>query len=73
MAPTWMTAVNAVTDGSSTSRPSRPSAMVRWPVLDTGRNSVSPSTTPRTTASTIPMLTLLPCASGLPGDHRGQP
>ena len=41
----------AVTAGSSTSRPSAFSAMVRWPVLETGRNSVSPSTMPSTTAS----------------------
>jgi hypothetical protein len=27
--------------------------IVRWPVLDTGRNSVTPSTTPRRIASKI--------------------
>jgi hypothetical protein len=37
MAPTWMIAVNAVTPGSSTFSPRSPFAMVRWPVLDTGR------------------------------------
>ena len=52
MAPNWMIAVKAVTAGSSTGCPSSFSAMVRWPVLDTGRNSVSPSTIPRMTAST---------------------
>ena len=51
MAPIWITAVNAVTDGSSTWSPSHFSAMVRWPVLETGRNSVSPSTIPSTIAS----------------------
>ncbi len=47
IAPIWMTAVNAVTAGSSMERPSSFSAIVRWPVLETGRNSVSPSTMPR--------------------------
>src|SRR4029453_15155193 len=50
MAPTWMIAVNAVT-GSSTFSPRSPSAMVRWPVLDTGRNSVTPSRMPSDRAS----------------------
>ena len=49
--PIWMIAVKAVTAGSSIGRPSSFSAMVRWPVLETGRNSVSPSTTPSTTAA----------------------
>ena len=42
----------AVTAGLSTCWPSSFSTTVRWPVLETGRNSVSPSTTPRTTLST---------------------
>ena len=54
IAPNWMIAVNAVTAGSSTGSPSSSSAMVRCPVLETGRNSVSPSTTPSRTASTYP-------------------
>ena len=51
MAPTWMIAVNAVTPGSSTFSPRSPSAMARWPVLDTGRNSVTPSRMPSGRAS----------------------
>ena len=51
IAPNWMIAVKAVTAASSTLSPSIPSAIVRCPVLDTGKNSVSPSTTPRTKAS----------------------
>ncbi len=52
IAPTWMTAEKATTDLSSTGGMSMsPSAILRWPVEDTGRNSVTPpSTTPRTTA-----------------------
>src|SRR5690349_4036316 len=38
--------------------PRMPSVIFRWPVEDTGRNSVRPSTMPRTTASTTPMLAL---------------
>jgi hypothetical protein len=41
-------------------QPEQPAGDRQVPVLDTGRNSVSPSTTPRMTASTIPMLTALP-------------
>jgi hypothetical protein len=51
IAPIWITAVNPVTAGSSTSRPRIFSAIVRWAVLETGRNSVSPSTIPRMIAS----------------------
>src|SRR5256714_6344558 len=50
IAPTWITAVNPVTDGSSTLRSSSFSVIVRCPFEDTGRNSVRPSTTPSTTA-----------------------
>ena len=50
IAPNWMTAVNAVTDLSSTLSPISPSATVRCPVLETGRNSVSPSMTPSSPA-----------------------
>src|SRR5674536_61551 len=52
IAPTWMTAVKAVIALSTTLSPSSCSVTVRCPVLDTGRNSVSPSTTPSTTAWT---------------------
>jgi len=45
-----MIAVYAVTSGASTCRPRSFSVMVRCPVEDTGRNSVSPSTMPRMTA-----------------------
>src|SRR5947207_15612565 len=48
IAPTWMIAVNAVTPLSSILRLSSFSVIVRWPVEETGRNSVKPSTTPRT-------------------------
>ncbi len=51
MAPIWITAVYAVTPLSSIWRPSIFSTMVRCPVLETGRNSVSPSTIPRMMAS----------------------
>jgi len=51
IAPIWMTAVNPVTAGSSTCSPRTCSAIVRWPVLEIGRNSVRPSTMPRMMAS----------------------
>jgi hypothetical protein len=47
MAPNCTTAVKAVTCGSSIFRSSSFSATVRCAVLETGRNSVRPSTTPR--------------------------
>ena len=50
IAPTWMIAVNAVGPGPETSMCISFSTIVRWPVELTGRNSVSPSTMPRTTA-----------------------
>src|SRR5215475_5302891 len=50
MAPTWMIAVNAVGPGPEMSMCSSFSAIVRWPVELIGRNSVSPSTMPRTIA-----------------------
>ena len=53
IAPTWMIAVNAVIPLPSMGRSSSFSTMVRWPVEETGKNSVSPSTTPRTTAFQI--------------------
>src|SRR5665647_3470954 len=45
-----MIAVNAVIPASSIFIPSSFSTMVRWPVLETGRNSVTPSTMPRMSA-----------------------
>src|SRR5215813_12941687 len=50
IAPTWITAVNPVTASSSTLRWSSFSVIVRCPIEETGRNSVTPSTTPSTTA-----------------------
>src|SRR6266511_5204152 len=50
IAPTWITAVNPVTASSSVRRSSSFSTIVRCPVEETGRNSVTPSTTPRTAA-----------------------
>ena len=43
-----MTAVYAVTLGSSIGSPISFSVTVRWPVDEMGRNSVMPSTMPRT-------------------------
>src|SRR3954449_9904858 len=45
--PSWMIAVNAA-PGSS--QPAKAGTMRRWPVLEIGRNSVSPWTMPRTMA-----------------------
>ena len=50
IAPTWMTAEKPTTASSSTGMFIRPSAIFRCPVEETGRNSVTPSTTPRMTA-----------------------
>ena len=52
MAQSWMMIANALPRPSFTPRKS--SAMFRWPVLDTGRNSVSPSRMPRMTACQMP-------------------
>ena len=52
-APTCMIAVNAVMSAASISNPISFSAIVRWPVLEIGRNSVTPSIAPRTIASRI--------------------
>src|SRR4051794_26442035 len=48
--PSWITAVNAE-PGSS--QPTKAGTMRRCPVLEIGRNSVRPCTTPRTMASKI--------------------
>src|SRR3954451_14508659 len=48
--PSWITAVNAE-PGSS--QPAKAGTMRRCPVLEIGRNSVSPCTTPSTMASKI--------------------
>src|SRR5262245_22272871 len=50
-----MIAVNAVTAVSSTGSERIDSTTVRWPVLEIGRNSVTPSTTPRRIASGWPI------------------
>jgi hypothetical protein len=47
IAPNWTTAVNAVTESSLILRSSSFSVTVRCAVLETGRNSVRPSTAPR--------------------------
>src|SRR3954471_10924242 len=48
MAPVWMTMLKTFQRSSFAS--SRSPARMRWPVLEIGRNSVSPSTMPRMTA-----------------------
>src|SRR5947207_8311082 len=58
MAPTWITAVNPTTAGSSTGIFISPSVIFRWPVDETGRNSVKPSTTPRIPASRMLIVVL---------------
>src|SRR3954453_21394003 len=50
--PSWMTAVNAA-PGSS--HPANAGTIRRWPVLEIGRNSVSPCTIPRMIASKADM------------------
>src|SRR5918998_2682389 len=45
--PSWMTAVNAA-PGSS--QPAKAGTIRRWPLLEIGKNSVSPWTRPRTMA-----------------------
>ena len=47
MVPSWVTAVKAA-PGSS--QPRKAGTMRRWPVLEIGRNSVTPCTIPRTIA-----------------------
>ena len=48
IAPVWIAMSNTL--AFSPSKPSSEPARIRWPVLETGRNSVSPSTTPITAA-----------------------
>src|SRR5215213_1577738 len=81
--PSWITAVNAA-PGSC--QPSRAGTIRRWPLLETGRNSVRPWTMPSTAAlirSTPPPGPLLrarwvrlratPLASGsAPGSDQGR-
>ena len=50
MAPSWITMSKTLPFSSF--RSSRSETMMRWPVEETGRNSVRPSTTPRTSAFT---------------------
>src|SRR3712207_5017523 len=52
MVPSWVTAVKAA-PGSS--QPRKAGTIRRWPVLEIGRNSVSPCTIPRTIASSVLM------------------
>src|SRR6516165_6981706 len=49
MAPNWISTAK-VLPKSSSSKPKKCWTRSRWPVEDTGRNSVRPSTTPRTKA-----------------------
>src|SRR2546430_15224520 len=49
MAPNWISTAK-VLPKSSSSKPKKRCTSNRWPVEDTGRNSVRPSTTPRTNA-----------------------
>src|SRR5262245_58665720 len=49
MAPNWIR-IAKVLPKSSSSKPKKRWTRSRWPVEDTGRNSVRPSTTPRTKA-----------------------
>src|SRR5213080_4994269 len=49
MAPSWMTISKAAARGPT--NPSAWPARIRWPVDETGRNSVAPSTSPRTIAA----------------------
>src|SRR5678815_427378 len=48
IAPVWITRLNTVERSSVA--PIRSAARIRWPVLEIGRNSVRPSTTPRISA-----------------------
>jgi hypothetical protein len=48
MAPSWMKTVKAA--ARSPVKPRKCPARIRWPVEETGTNSVSPSTIPRTSA-----------------------
>src|SRR5882724_3167623 len=49
MAPNWISTAK-VLPKSSSSKPKKRCTSRRWPVEDTGRNSVRPSTTPRKNA-----------------------
>src|SRR5262245_27823685 len=49
MVPNWIR-IAKVLPKSSSSKPKKRCTSSRWPVEDTGRNSVRPSTTPRTNA-----------------------
>src|SRR3954452_13891866 len=48
MAPSWITTSKTVLPGPV--NPISSAARIRWPVEETGRNSVTPSTMPRMTA-----------------------
>jgi hypothetical protein len=76
IAPTWMTAVNAVTDGSSTSSPEQPAGDGEVPVLDTGQELGEPLDDAQDDGVDDPDAHVgprRPLASQSPGDHRGQP
>src|SRR5215475_6340765 len=63
IAPVWMAMSNVF--AFSSLKPRRSPARIRWPVLETGRNSVRPSTTPRTRA--LRSSTVSSAAGILPG------
>lgn len=75
MAPSWMATRKVLRKGSSsTGRPRRWKSRVRWPVEETGRNSVSPSTTPSRRASQALTRPMLPWGRGgfRPHPRRGE-
>ena len=59
--PSWVTAVNAA-PGSS--QPASAEKTRRWALEEIGRNSVSPCSNPRTTASNQDMNDVLPTRTG---------
>src|SRR4051812_2541520 len=66
IAPSWMMTLNAA--HLSASKPSSSVARIRWPVEETGMNSVTPSTMPRMIA-----IKRIGMAAGRPGSvARGQ-
>src|SRR6185369_7853469 len=73
MAPVWI--AMSKTLAFSSSKPSSDPARIRWPVLEIGRNSVSPSTTPspRPWPATQRPRALLYNRARIIAGRRGQP
>ena len=69
IAPSWMTTLN--TFQVSASKPSSSVARIRWPVEETGMNSVRPSTMPRRMAVSVSVIGEAPLAGvgGKSSDH----